>query len=515
MEPVHIHSLEQQLDALAGSVVHILPELVLTGSFLLMLIAELAAGKRFKLLVPVLGLLGLAATGALVALQGQWGGGLPAENGPAAPGTFLGMVQPDGFGRSFHLLFDFAAFLTILVSIRSSQLRNQARGTGEYMVILAAMVIGMHFMSMATNLLMMYLALEMVSLPSYLLTAYTRLNGKSAEAALKYVIYGSFSSGIMLYGISWLYGLTGTLDPLDPAFATGIAAAEGWPLLFILLLVLGGFMFKISALPFHFWAPDVYEGAPYPVAAFFSVAPKAAGFAMLIRFLWIFPMNEALQAQLTWALALIAIGSMFLGNFAALRQESFRRMLAYSSIAQAGYMLVGVLCFTQLGVAATMFYLVVYFCMNFSAFLMAGWLGERMGIEKIDDLKGLASGMPLLAVLAALFMVSLTGLPPTAGFIGKAELFLAGLERFQNDGHPAVMAAMVSMLLNTVVSLFYYLRIPARMIFQNALHKSPLRFHGWAPYIALVLALPTLWLGILTFDELINWFMDLALNLNG
>ena len=268
-------------------------------------------------------------------------------------------------------------------------------------------------------------------------------------------------------------------------------------------------------MPFHFWAPDVYEGAPYPIAAFFSVAPKAAGFAMLIRFFSLFPMGVELQEQITWALALLAIGSMFLGNLAALRQEQFRRMLAYSSIAQAGYMLVGVICFTELGVAATMFYVAVYFCMNFSAFLMAGWLGEQMGMEKIDDLKGLANGMPLLAVLAVLFMVALTGLPPTAGFIGKAELFLAGLDEFQRSGHPGIMAAMIAMLLNTVISLFYYLRVPARMIFQNSPNKIPHRFHGWAPWIAVALAIPVLWLGILHFDELINFFKYLALNLNG
>ena len=505
------YTLKMQLSALAGSLGGVLPEFVLVGTFCMMLVAELVVGKKVKWAVPGIGLAGLVVTSLLVLELGQWSG----EGRPVQSNSFLGMIRPDGFGRSFHLLFDLAAFLTILISIRSVQLRNQARGTGEYFIILLSMVVGMHFMSMASNLLMMYLALEMVSLPSYLLTAYTRLNGKSAEAALKYVIYGSFSSGIMLYGISWLYGLTGTLDPTDPAFATGIAAAEGWPLFFILTLILGGFFFKISALPFHFWAPDVYEGAPYPIAAFFSVAPKAAGFAMLIRFLALFPMDDALQSQLTWVLAAVAIGSMFLGNLAALRQEHFRRMLAYSSIAQAGYMLVGVLCFTELGMAATLFYLAVYFCMNFSAFLMAGWLGEQMGMEKIDDLKGLANGMPLLAVLAVLFMVALTGLPPTAGFIGKAELFLAGLDQYQAGGHPGIMVAMISMLLNTVISLFYYLRIPSRMIFQNSPNKSLHRFHGLAPVISVVLAVPVLWLGILHFDALINFFRLLVLNLNG
>lgn len=503
-------ALSAQLNQLSGSVGGILPEIVVAASFCLLVIAELLRKGKRPLLLPYLGMAGLAISGGVAA----WILSEGTLSGKGA-GLFLGMVREDGFARYFHLLFDFAALLTLLISAYSKQLRNQSRSLGEYFIIIMAMVLGLHFMSMASNLLMMYLALEMVSLPSYLLTAYTRLNGKSAEAALKYVIYGSFSSGIMLYGISWLYGLTGTLDLADPAFAEGLASASGWPLFFILLMVLSGFIYKIGALPFHFWAPDVYEGAPYPIAAFFSVAPKAAGFAMLMRFLALLPSEAALQEQLTWLLAVVAIGSMTLGNFAALRQSNFRRLLAYSSIAQAGYILVGVMCFTAFGYTASVFYLTVYLAMGFSAFIIAGWLSEEMGIDDIDGVKGLAAGAPLLAVLAVLFMVGLTGLPPTAGFIGKLELFLAGFEEFQRNGQTAIMVAMIAMLINTVVSLFYYLRIPSRMIFQNSPNKIAVRFRGLVPAIALVLALPVLWLGIIHYDRLINFFATLVTNLNG
>lgn len=199
------YSLPEMLVQLADSVSFILPELVLVGVFLLMIVLELIFGKRDRRVVPVAGMVGLVLTGGLIlTLWDLWTPTQELVQGPK--GLFMNMIDSDRFGRYFHLLFDGVALFTVLVSMRSTQLRTQSRGLGEYYLVLIAMVVGLHFMSMATNLLMMYLALELVSLPSYILTAYTRLNGKSAEAAMKYVIFGSFSSGIMIYGISWLYG---------------------------------------------------------------------------------------------------------------------------------------------------------------------------------------------------------------------------------------------------------------------------------------------------------------------
>ncbi len=514
MEGTPTYSLAEMLAQLADSVSFILPELVLVGAFLLMIILELVFGKRNRNVVPVAGVIGLLLTGGLVvALWEIW---TPAQSLVQGPkGLFMNMIDSDRFGRYFHLLFDGVAILTVLVSMRSKQLRNQSRGLGEYFLVLMAMVVGMHFMSMATNLLMMYLALELVSLPSYILTAYTRLNGKSAEAALKYVIFGSFSSGVMIYGISWLYGMTGSLDLSDPAYLNIFTGETTWTVLFMVILVLAGFIYKIGALPFHFWAPDVYEGAPYPVAAFFTVAPKAAGFAMLIRFLSFLPEEGVLKDQLVVVLGVLAIATMTVGNFAALRQSNFRRMLAYSSIAQAGYILLGVACLTLFGWAAAVFYLTVYIAMNFSSFLLAGWLSEEMGIDDIQDTKGLAFSVPLLGVLLVIFMVALTGLPPTAGFIAKLEIFLSGLEVYQSEGSIVVLAGMIFMVVNTVVSLFYYLRVPARMIFQNSPIKISHRFHGLIPVLSVVFAVLVLWLGIIHFDELINFLGTLVTDLRG
>lgn len=513
MDGQWIYGLGSRLDEIASGVGSIIPELILVLGFALALLAELAWGKKYKSLVPGIGLVAVVLAMALEVVLIERGENfwLKVFEGR----KFLGMIQVDGFGRYFHLLFDLTAGLTILVSMRSRQLRNEARGLGEYFVVLLAMLIGMHFMSMASNLMMMYLALEMVSLPSYVLTAYARLNGKSAEAALKYVIYGSFSSGIMLYGISWIYGITGTLDPTAPEFVTAITAQDPWVVLFLVTMVLAGFLFKISSLPFHFWAPDVYEGASYPVAAFFSVAPKAAGFAMLMRFMAIFPMAPETAELLTAVILVLAIASMTLGNLSALRQENFRRMLAYSSIAQAGYMLVGLACFSVLGYGAVIFYLTIYVAMNYSAFLLAGWMDEEMGLQKIEDMRGLAQGIPVLAILLTLFMVSLTGLPPTAGFIAKLEIFLAALEQFQASGSSMLIVAMIALLVNTVISLFYYLRVPSKMIFQNSPNKTFPGFRGWIPLTAMVLAIPVLWWGILHFDVLIGFFQSLATDLNG
>ncbi len=514
MEGSTTYSLTEMLTRLADSVSFILPELTLVGTFLLMIILELVFGKRNRNVVPVAGMMGLVLTGAfIVAFWESW---VPSQDLAQGPkGLFMNMIDSDRFSRYFHLLFDGVAILTILVSMRSKQLKNRSQGLGEYFLVLIAMVVGMHFMSMATNLLMMYLALELVSLPSYILTAYTRLNGRSAEAALKYVIFGSFSSGVMIYGISWLYGMTGSLDLSSPAYVNIFSGETDWTVLFIVILVLSGFIYKIGALPFHFWAPDVYQGAPYPIAAFFMVTSKAAGFAMLIRFLSFLPAEGILKDQLVIVLGILAIATMTVGNIAALQQTNFRRMLAYSSIGQAGFILLGVACMTVFGWTAAVFYLTVYVAMNFSSFLLAGWLNENLGTEEIDDMKGLAYSMPLLGVLLVIFLVALTGLPPTAGFIAKLEIFLSGLEVYQSQGSPIVLTGMIFMVINTVISLYYYLRVPARMIFQNSPAKITLQFSGLIPVLAMVLAVPVLWLGIIHFDDVINFLDILVRDLRG
>jgi NADH-quinone oxidoreductase subunit N len=417
------------------------------------------------------------------------------------------------------LLIALCTLLTVIAAQQSTKLRIHSKGMGEYYIVLLGMMVGMVFMTMARNLLMMYIALEMVSLPAYALTAYARMKQKGAEAALKYVIYGCFASGLMLYGISWLYGFTGSLDPQSVAFGQGLLAAGRWPVTMMMALVLGGFAFKVGALPFHFWMPDVMEGAPHSVASLISVAPKVAGFAMLLRLVAMLQHSlggfdavhlPVVLQDVGWILTLMATGSMLLGNLAALRQDHFRRMLAYSAIAQAGYLMAGVVMFRAEGYAVVMFYLTVYALMNLGAFLLAGWLEEEAGILRIKEMKGLATALPLVAGIATVFMISLTGLPPTGGFVAKLRLFLAGITEFQTDGNAFVVVLLVIVLLNTVVSLFYYLRVASTMIFGNPTIKSWPAFRGWVPTIVSLMCIPLLWLGLFSFDGLINFLKDLS-----
>ncbi|MEY3442320.1 MAG: hypothetical protein RLZZ519_601 [Bacteroidota bacterium] len=508
--------LAHQLSLLSDSIGGILPEFVLIAGFLLAIILEITVGKRSKLILPS------AAIGTIVLFVATtlflWPAEVPAQ------GNFLGMITPDRFAAYMKLLVGLGTVLALLAAQQSTKLRNDAKGMGEYYIVLLGMAVGMAFMTMAQNLLMVYLALEMVSLPAYALTAYARLRNKSAEAALKYVIYGCFASGVMLYGISWLYGFTGTLDPHSAAFGEGLVAAGVWPVTMMLVLVLGGFAFKIGALPFHFWMPDVMEGAPHPVASLLAVAPKVAGFAMLIRFfasihhsIALLPTEDVqgLMQNLSWVLAILAMGSMLLGNLAALRQDNLRRMLAYSSIAQAGYILAGVLFFQSSGFAVVMFYLTIYLCMNMVAFLLAGWLEEEAGIKTIKELKGLSASLPMVAFITALAMVSLTGLPPTAGFIAKLRLFLAGLTEYQSTGQVVLVVLLIAVLLNTVLSLFYYLRVASTMVFGNPVIKTWPAFRGLIPVVLVGMSIPLLWLGIFSFDRLINFLQTLAPFANG
>ena len=330
------YPLRPLLASLQASVGGIWPELVLIAGFLLAILLEITVGKRLRTAVPIaaMGSLGLYLGAVLL----FWPGEQMSDLG------FLHMIQVDRYAAYMKLLIGFCSLLAVLAAQQSVKLRIHSKGMGEYYLVLLGMTVGMVFMTMARNLLMMYIALEMVSLPAYALTAYARMKQKGAEAALKYVIYGCFASGLMLYGISWIYGFTGTFDPLAATFGPGLQAAGVWPVTMAMAMVLGGFAFKIGALPFHFWMPDVMEGAPHSVASLFSVAPKVAGFAMLIR--WMAMLQQGLGSEagashgilsnIHWMLAVMAIGSMLLGNLAALRQDHFRRMLAYSAIALSG-----------------------------------------------------------------------------------------------------------------------------------------------------------------------------------
>ena len=396
---------------------------------------------------------------------------------PATPQSlFNGLLANDAFASFFKWLFLAAASLTVLIAAQGREFPPVR--IGEFYALLLAIVLGMFLMASATDLLTMYMSIELVSMVSYVLSGYRKGDRKASEASLKYVIYGGVASGVMVFGMSWLYGLLGTTDVLD--FAERLAAlpqggAVRVALVLAVVFVSAGIGYKVAAVPWHMWCPDVYEGAPTPFTAFLSVGPKAAGFALALRFFWGALAGPAAAdgfaeavAGIPWpaVIGVLAAVTMTLGNLTAIVQTNLKRLLAYSSIAHAGYTLMGLSAVSQTGAQGVMLYMLVYLVMNVGAFLVVILVAQSTGSESILDYRGLARRQPLAAVAFAVFLFSLTGLPPFAGFAGKWYLFVAVMERVPGPGGfwYAVLALVGA--LNTAVSLYYYARIVRAMFLE-------------------------------------------------
>jgi NADH-quinone oxidoreductase subunit N len=409
------------------------------------------------------------------------------------------MVVVDPYAHFFRFLFLLITLITALFSYSSREIMGRDReNQGEYYSFLAIVCFGMMIMAEASDLLMLALSIELVSVTSYILAGFARFSLRSSEASLKYVLWGAVSSGLMLYGASWLYGLTG--ETSFGALGTALMATKGSELtiLVAVLFLMAGIGYKISAVPFHFWTPDVYEGAPTPVTAFFAAGPKAAGFALMIRFFYtalVQPQSGGAeiatltQLQWPWVLGILSAVTMTWGNLAAVRQENVKRLLAYSSIAHVGYLLMGFVLLTESGLSAIMFYLLVYALMNLGAFLVVIALNNRLNSENIEDYAGLGYREPLLAGSMTLFLFSLTGLPPTAGFIGKFYLFAAAGER-------GLWWLAILGVLNSVVSLYYYMRIVKTMYFTRSAESGGLGLATSHMALIALLAVPTFVLGL-------------------
>ncbi len=443
---------------------HFLPELVLAGTMLLVIVADLFAGRGRALKGGESGgsLPGwVAFAGLVLSAVLAWG-----QMSQTPELIFFGMLQVDSLAAFLKVLFALSTALVVLISFR---IRHQ----GELHALLLAAVLGMDLLAGSRNFLMVMVALETVSIMSYVLAGFDRRDTRSGEAALKYMIFGSMASGAMLFGVSWLYGLTGTLD-LDVIHgALRMGAPDSLALLLAVLLVMAGIGYKIAMVPVHFWCPDVYDGAPTPVTTFFSVGPKAAGIALLIRFLYPDMEAGALETGLAAAkfnplilVAWLAGFTMTLGNLAAIGQTRVKRLLAYSSIAHAGYLMTGLVLAQGAGISAVMFYLVVYFLMNYGAFFVVDAVGLTTGDESLDSFKGLGKSNTWLAVSMTVFLVSLVGLPPLAGFIGKFVLF----GQVVKEGWYTLVTVAV---LNSVVSLYYYFSIVKAMWFDQREGEEP------------------------------------------
>lgn len=337
--------------------------------------------------------------------------------------------------------------------------------------LLVAMTLGLFLMTVSVNLLSIYVSIELVSIASYLLTALSGTR-RASEGGIKYLIFGAVSSAIMLYGMSLLYGMTGTLDLTADVFGAELARQDAAVATVVVLLTGAGLLFKLSGVPFHVWTPDAYQAAPVPVAAFFSVAPKAAAVLVLMRVVTALPIENpgggATVGDLQIPLAVLALAGMFIGNLSALRQTDAKRLLAYSTIAHAGFLLVGVVALNQAGFDAVLFYAGTYLFMSLAAFFLIDLLARSQGSDEltISQFRGLGAKQPLLSVALTITMLGLTGLPPTVGFTAKLLSFSALFDAYSQSGKPWLLALFALGLLNAVISLVYYLKIPFLLFFR-------------------------------------------------
>ncbi|MBM3329711.1 MAG: NADH-quinone oxidoreductase subunit N [Calditrichaeota bacterium] len=484
-----------------------LPELILAGGILGLLIVDLIVKERQgHIAAGISAVLLVAIAGAALAGEEKVGGYL------------FGAVVQDGAALYFRLLFIAATLISI------AMLAFRFRDEGEPYVLVLSSVLGMFLLAGSNDIVTLFVGFELVSIPSYILAGYGRKEPKSAEAALKYVLFGAMSSGLMLYGFSLLYGLTATTSlPEMGSRLMAQGSGAGAATVIGLILVLAGIGYKMALVPLHFWCPDVYEGSPTPITAFFSVAPKAAGFAALFRLLPLYTnASPFLGLSAVGFFTAVSAVTMTYGNLGAIWQTSLKRLLAYSSIAHAGYMLMGfcaVAAFPtgevrDLAVASVMFYLAVYMFMNLGAFFVVDRVERIKNLEfrmqndgeasdHISRFRGLGKSHPVPALLMAVFLFSLTGLPPLAGFIGKFYL-LAALVKGE------LIALAIIAIANTVVSLFYYIRViremyldePEAIEWESEVESSQNRWLTVS--LGLATVVPTIVLGVF-FGPLAEW----------
>ena len=431
----------------------ILPEGIVIITLLGVLTVDLIVGSTSSRWIGYLAVTGLFA--AIVVLYFQW------DN--INPVSFGGSFNADNFGIIFRAIVTLSAAVTVLTSI--SYIKQSKTALAEFIALLLTATLGGMFVSGATDLVMIFISLETLSISSYLMTGYTKGDPRSNEAALKYLLIGAASTGVFLYGASLLYGLSGGQTQLD-AIANGISnghVGQSLGIVIALVFMTAGIGFKISAAPFHQWTPDVYEGAPTPVIAFLSVGSKAAGFALAIRLLTnVFPL---LTEEWRLIFTTLSVLSMILGNVVALAQTSMKRMLAYSSIAQAGFIMIGLVAGTEAGYASMVFYLLVYLFMNLCAFTCVILFSLRTGTDQISEYSGLYHKDPILTLGLSISLLSLGGIPPLAGFFGKIYLFWAG---WQADLYGLVVLGLIT----SVVSIYYYIRVVKMMVVKEPQEMS-------------------------------------------
>ena len=483
------------------SISYFYPELILTLVILGAIIYDLFIDKSLSVRVGWAIITGLIFVGIAIYFQKDL----------RITTLFSDSIVLDPFASFFKLVVILATVLVTIVSMSSGELDQYRKG--EYFVLLGIITFGLFLMVSSIDLIMIYISIEIVSIMSFVLAGYLKKKARSNEAALKYVVYGGFSSGIMLFGLSYIFGLTGSTNIFEIQKAISqLDSLSSTALTLSTIMILAGFGYKISAVPFHFWTPDVYEGSPLSITAYLSVAPKAAAFALMIRFF-----NQAFAdggamngidgislTQLPWPemMSILSVATMTLGNVVALQQQSIKRMLAYSSIAHAGYMLLAMPVMSGDSIYAIMIYLVMYLFMNLGAFFVVIIVKNKTNGESFDDYKGLGWEMPIVGAAMTLFMVSLTGLPPTAGFIGKFYIFASLI-----NGGSAFYWLVVIGGINSVVSLYYYLKVVKVMYFDGERNDKISFPSRTLSFTLIVTAIPSLIFGIY-WNPVASWIQN-------
>ncbi len=465
---------------------HFVPELTLLGGAFIALFMDLFIRRK-----RIVGFFCLAITALTLCLLEK----------PSQPlSLFYGFFYLDPFAHFFRYLALISVAFALWFAGRYSPLRD--RYEGEFYGLFLLMAFALILVGCANNLLMIFLSVEFVSLISYILTGFLKQDVKSKEAAIKYLLFGSVASAIMLYGMSLVYGISGSLElpVIGKAFSSSFSPLGKIAVLFFF----AGLGFKISMAPFHMWAPDVYEGAPTPVTAFLTVGPKALGFAVLIRVLA--TIFSPLTSEWTPILTLLSILTMTLGNITAISQNNIKRFLAYSSIAQAGYILMGLAVFSSVGLQGVLIYLLAYLFTNLGAFAIVLLVSEATGSEQIEDYAGLSKRSPLIAAFFAVFLLSLTGIPPLAGFIGKFYVFAGAIEA-------KAFTLAIAAIINSAIAAYYYFRIIRLMYLAPAPQHTV--FH---PSSSLLLSAGILFVGTVMIGTVpgpfISWVKTAFLFLN-
>lgn len=454
------------------SLSYFIPETILLGGAFLTLVADLFI--KNKRVLGVLSLIVIAAT--IIAAKNPY---------HASHGLFFGFFVLDGITHFFRYAALGVVGMTILSSFAYKPLSEDFKG--EYYSLLLFMAFALILMASSTNLLMIFMAVEFVSLLSYLLVGFLRKDAKSKEAAIKYLLYGAVASGAMLYGMSLLFGITGSLQLAE---IKTLVTGGGFNSLALvsLIFILVGIGFKISMAPFHMWAPDVYEAAPTPITALLTVGPKAVGFALLIRMLT--TGFHYFSAEWTTLLAFLAMLTMTLGNVIAITQHNIKRLMAFSSVAQAGYILMGLAVYNKTGLAAILLYLAAYAVTNLGAFAVIIAASGSLKSENLRDYAGLAKKSPLLAASLTIFLLSLAGIPPLAGFLGKFYVFAGAVEG-------KMVTLLIVAVINSAVAVYYYFRIVKAMYLVPANNDTAVKSPLSLSFAVLLMLVGTLAIGLM------------------